>query len=119
MASRAIIAPGNSGARGNPAGWRQALRRSLVRASELGAALALFGLMVFLGLALASYHQTDPSVSTAAGGAVANWMGAPGAWAAERMLFAFGLPALLVLPLIYLEARQLDRKSTRLNSSHQ
>ena len=84
-----------------------ALRRSLVRAGELGGALALFGLMAFLGLALASYHQTDPSISTAAGGAVANWMGAPGAWAAERMLFAFGLPSLLVLPLVYLEARQL------------
>ena len=103
MASRAIIATGQSA----PAGWRVALRRSLVRAGELGGALALFGLMLFLGLALASYHQTDPSVSTAAGGAVANWMGAPGAWAAERMLFAFGLPSLLVLPLVYLEARQL------------
>ena len=103
MASRAIIASGRS----TPAGWRVALRRSLVRAGELGGALALFGLMAFLGLALASYHQTDPSISTAAGGAVANWMGAPGAWAAERMLFAFGLPSLLVLPLVYLEARQL------------
>ena len=103
MASRAIIASGRS----TPAGWRVALRRSLVRAGELGGALALFGLIAFLGLALASYHQTDPSISTAAGGAVANWMGAPGAWAAERMLFAFGLPSLLVLPLVYLEARQL------------
>ena len=103
MASRAIIATERS----NRASWRVALRRSVVRAGELGGALALFGLMLFLGLALVSYHQTDPSVSTAAGGAVANWMGAPGAWAAERMLFAFGLPSLLVLPLVYLEARQL------------
>ena len=102
MASRAIIATGRS----TPS-WRIALRRSLVRAGELGGACALFGLMLFLGLALASYHQTDPSVSTAAGGAVANWMGAPGAWAAERMLFAFGVPSLLILPLVYLEARQL------------
>ncbi|QGN54986.1 DNA translocase FtsK 4TM domain-containing protein [Novosphingobium sp. Gsoil 351] len=103
MASRAIIATG----RGTPSNWRAALRRSALRAGELGGACALFGLMLFLGLALASYHQTDPSISTAAGGEVANWMGAPGAWAAERMLFAFGLPSLLVLPLIYLEARQL------------
>ena len=107
MASRAIIASGRSGGRATPSNWRAALRRSVVRAGELGAACALFGLMAFLGLALASYHQTDPSISTAAGGAVANWMGAPGAWAAERMLFAFGLPCLLVLPLVYLEARQL------------
>ena len=102
MASRAIIATG-----GSTPSWRIALRRSALRAGELGGALVLFGLMLFLGLALASYHQTDPSVSTAAGGAVANWMGAPGAWAAERMLFAFGLPSLLVLPLVFLEARQL------------
>ncbi len=107
MASRAIIASGSLGGRATPSSWRAALRRSAVRAGELGGACALFGLMAFLGLALASYHQTDPSISTAAGGAVANWMGAPGAWAAERMLFAFGLPSLLVLPLVYLEARQL------------
>ena len=45
---------------------------------------------LFLGLALASYTQTDPSFSTAAGGEVANWMGAPGAYAADGALFLFG-----------------------------
>ena len=102
MASRAIIAQG-----GTPPDWRGVLRRSLIRAGELAASLALFGLMLFLGLALASYRQTDPSASTAAGGAIANWMGAPGAWAAERLLFVFGPPSVLVLPLIYVLARRL------------
>ena len=87
--------------------WKVTLRRSLVRAAELAGSLLLFALMGFLGLALASYAQTDPSASTAAGGAVANWMGAPGAWAAERMLFVFGPASALLLPLIYFEARRL------------
>ncbi|HUQ12957.1 MAG TPA: DNA translocase FtsK 4TM domain-containing protein [Novosphingobium sp.] len=100
MASRAITAGGG-------ADWRAALRRSLRRAGELAASLVLFGLMLFLGLALASYAQTDPSTSTAAGGEIANWMGAPGAWAAERLLFVFGPASVLTLPWIYFEARRL------------
>jgi len=103
MASRAIMA-GNGAA---PVDWRITMRRSVRRAGELGGALALFGLMLFLGLALASYRQTDPSMSTAAGPEIANWMGAPGAWAAERLLFVFGWPAIFVLPLVYLLGRRL------------
>jgi len=103
MASRAFVTP----ARTPPAAWRIALRRSLVRAGELAGALLLWGLMLFLGLAIVSYHQTDPSPSTAAGAEVLNWMGAPGAWAAERVLLLFGLPAILLLPLLYLQGRQL------------
>ena len=41
---------------------------SLRRSVEIGGAIVLLGAMLFLGLALASYHQTDPSSSTAAGG---------------------------------------------------
>ena len=114
MASRAIGGGSRplGGRAGDSADWKVTLRRSLVRAAELAGSLLLFVLMGFLGLALASYAQTDPSVSTAAasaaeGGAVANWMGAPGAWAAERMLFVFGPASALVLPLIYFEARRL------------
>jgi S-DNA-T family DNA segregation ATPase FtsK/SpoIIIE len=65
--------------------------------------------MVFLALALISYHQTDPSWSTAAGGPPANWMGAPGAWVAERALFLFGPVSVLFLPLLYVGARKLWR----------
>jgi len=89
--------------------WRAVLRRSLRRASELGGAVLLFAAMIFLGLALASYHQTDPSVSTAAGEEVRNWMGSTGAWAAERALFLFGPVAVLLLPLLYVLARKLWR----------
>ena len=65
-------------------------------------------LLLFLALALASYTQTDPSSSTAASGTtVGNWMGLSGAWAAERALFWFGLPSLLLLPLLWIGARRL------------
>ena len=36
-------------------------------------------------------------------------MGLAGAWAADRVLFAFGLPAVLLLPLLYISARKLWR----------
>ncbi|RZA12072.1 MAG: DNA translocase FtsK, partial [Lysobacteraceae bacterium] len=89
--------------------WRAALRRSARRASELGSAVLLFAVMLFLALSLVSYHQTDPSASTAAGGQVQNWMGPVGAWAAERALFLFGPVAGMLLPLLYVFARKLWR----------
>ena len=103
MASRAI---GKSGT----ADWRAAFRRSLRRAGQMAGAAALFGAMLFLGLAIASYTQTDPSPSTAAATTdVQNWMGASGAWVSERALFLFGWTAILLLPLLYVFARKLWR----------
>ena len=88
--------------------WRAVLKRSLRRALELTGAIVLFAVMLFLALSLISYHQTDPSASTAAAdGAVANWMGLTGAWTAERALFFFGPVAALFLPLLYVFARKL------------
>ena len=102
MASRAIGAAG-------AANWRAVFRRSLRRSLELAGAVALFGGMIFLALAMISYHQTDPSVSTAAGGPVLNWMGSTGAWVAERALFLFGPVSALFLPMLYVFARKLWR----------
>ena len=108
MASQAISA-GFTGSAREPQSpeWRATLRQAVRRAVEITGAALLALLMLFLGLALASYTQTDPSSSTAAGGHVANWMGAPGAWAAERLLFLFGPLAGLLLPLLGFEARRL------------
>ena len=108
MASRAI-GSGGAGAGSAAPGWRFMLRRSLRRTAELAGAGVLFAGMIFLALALASYHQTDPSASTAAGGDAANWMGVAGAWIAERALFVFGPVAVLLLPLLYVFARKLWR----------
>lgn len=106
MASRALVSPtGGRSAKG--ADWRAILRRSLRRSAELIGAALLFAAMLALGLALASYTQTDPSGSTASGSPVENWMGLPGAWAAERVLLFFGLSGVMLLPLLYVFARRL------------
>ncbi|CAH0495211.1 DNA translocase FtsK 4TM domain-containing protein [Novosphingobium sp. CECT 9465] len=102
MASRAA-----SNARGSGADWRAVLRRSLRRSLELIGGGVLVGVLVFLALSLVSYTQTDPSGSTASGSPVENWMGIPGAWAAERVLLFFGLPGALFLPLLWVFARRL------------
>ena len=105
MATRGVSA----GSRGAQVDWRATLRRAMRRAAEIGGAGLLLLAMVFLALALVSYHQTDPSWSTAAGGPPANWMGLPGAWVAERALFLFGPVSALFLPLLYVGARKLWR----------
>ncbi|WP_427963826.1 DNA translocase FtsK [Altererythrobacter sp.] len=90
--------------------WRAAFRRSMRRAAQMTGAVVLFGLMIFLALSIASYTQTDPSGSTAASGEdIRNWMGASGAWVADKVLGAFGLTAILLLPLLYVTARKLWR----------
>ncbi len=98
--------------------WRAAFRRSLRRAVQLGGAMLLLASMVFLILSLASYHQTDPSTSTAAGDQVTNWMGPWGAWAAERALFYFGLVCVLLVPLLYAFARKLWRDADEEETPH-
>ncbi len=87
--------------------WKAAFRRSLARSAQLTGAVLLFGFTAFLALALVSYSQTDPSLSTAAGEVVDNWMGKPGAYAADLALTAFGWASLLFLPLTYVTARKL------------
>ena len=88
--------------------WRAAFRRSMRRAAQMAGAGGLLILLVFLTLAIASYTQTDPSGSTAASGNdIRNWMGASGAWAADKVLGAFGITSVLLLPLIYIGARKL------------
>ena len=90
--------------------WRAAFRRSMRRAAQMASAGGLFALMLFLALALASYTQTDPSGSTAASGEdIRNWMGASGAWVADKVLATFGITSVLLLPLLYIGARKLWR----------
>ncbi|WP_298198533.1 DNA translocase FtsK 4TM domain-containing protein [Novosphingobium sp.] len=108
MATQAL-GSGGPPRRASGGGWRAVIRRSLRRASELALALLLFGAALFVALALVSYHQTDPSGSTAAGGIPLNWMGAPGAWVADQALFLFGPVAILLVPLLFVSGRRLWR----------
>ncbi|NOW45679.1 S-DNA-T family DNA segregation ATPase FtsK/SpoIIIE [Novosphingobium sp. SG751A] len=99
MASRPIKHSGAS--------WRLILRRSVLRSAELlGAGLLGLG-AVLLAVALLTYHQTDPSASTASGGVVLNWLGRPGAFVADGALLMFGPMAGLAVPLLLIFARQL------------
>jgi S-DNA-T family DNA segregation ATPase FtsK/SpoIIIE len=109
MASRAVPIRKTAVSK-TDAEWRAGLRRSLRRLAQMLGAGLLLGTTAFLGLALLSYTQTDPSPSTAADPSeVANWMGLAGAWVADRALLLFGLPAALLLPLLYVSARKLWR----------
>jgi len=104
MASRAVTP------RKATAEWRAGLQRSIRRTVKMAVAAILLAAMVFLGLSLVSYTQTDSSASTAASAAqIGNWMGRPGAWVADRVLFWFGLPGVLLLPLLYVSSRKLWR----------
>jgi S-DNA-T family DNA segregation ATPase FtsK/SpoIIIE len=63
------------------------LRRRAIEAG--GLILAAAGLA--LAVALVSYDPADPSVNVANAGAARNWLGAPGAWAADILMQSIGL----------------------------
>src|SRR3546814_11020617 len=87
--------------------WQEMLKRSLLRSGELIGSILLFLTALFLTLALLSYQPTDPSMNTVAGGSIANMMGAPGAWIADFLLWLFGVPGALVLPLMLVLSRRM------------
>ena len=91
----------------NAPDWRDLMRQSLMRSGSLILALVLFALVAFTTIALLTYHQTDPSFNTAAGGGVDNWMGASGAWIADFMLFLGGPASALLLPITAVQAHRL------------
>jgi S-DNA-T family DNA segregation ATPase FtsK/SpoIIIE len=80
--------------------WREALasavRRFAIRA--WGAMLIL--LSVGAALSLATHNPTDPSLSTAAGGPPANWLGSSGAYFSDALLLLFGVGAALFVPIV-------------------
>ncbi len=72
------------------------------RASEM-VGLALLALMAAVALSLATWSVDDPSLNNATSGAVANWLGRPGAMVADLLmqLIGLGVIALLFPPLIW------------------
>ncbi len=88
---------------------RAGLQRGARRSGSLLGGAALIVTALLLGVALASYRPTDPSLNTAAAGPIENWMGAPGAYASDLLLSLFGAPAVLLLPLMLILGLRLAR----------
>ncbi|WP_221794388.1 DNA translocase FtsK [Aquisediminimonas sediminicola] len=101
MASRAPNITGGN--------WRAAIRRAIVRSSAFIGGIGMVALALALAFALASYHGSDPSLNTAAGGPVENWLGMPGAYVADLLLTLFGLAAGLTVPLLLVIGMRLMR----------
>jgi S-DNA-T family DNA segregation ATPase FtsK/SpoIIIE len=89
--------------------WRAGVKRGAQRSWDMSRGGALMALAVCVGLALASYHPTDPSLNTAAGGGVANWLAVPGAYLADLLLTLWGLGAALLVPLVFLFGLRVAR----------
>ncbi len=87
--------------------WRESVKRGAVRSGALMGAIALVSAALLLALALISYHPSDPSINTAAGGSTANLVGRPGAWIADGLLSSLGPASALFLPMMLIVARRL------------
>lgn len=91
-----------------PERWQAFIARRLL--DGVAGAMLLGGL--FLLLAMISYAHTDPSLNTATDGAgsIANWMGRPGAYAADMLLQPLGLGALALAGVLALWGMRLMRR---------
>ncbi len=79
--------------------WRDAMKAGAKRSGAMIGATILFLGIILIAVALLSYSPADPSFSTAAGGPVANKLGAPGALLADALLTIFGVAVAMLLPL--------------------
>ena len=89
--------------------WRQRAVHVGRRGGTMLGGVALLGVVLLAGFALASYHGSDPSLNTAAGGPALNLLGTPGAWAADLLFSLLGLPVILLLPPLVVVALRLWR----------
>jgi S-DNA-T family DNA segregation ATPase FtsK/SpoIIIE len=89
--------------------WRETLAASIRGFVRKSIGIALIGLSIALGVALITHSSTDPSLTTAAGGPPANWLGSFGAYASDAMLFLFGPASALFLPLVALVGLRMVR----------
>ncbi|HWT11165.1 MAG TPA: DNA translocase FtsK 4TM domain-containing protein, partial [Allosphingosinicella sp.] len=94
---------------GRLARWREGLRQGVRRSGSLAGGLALSLGALFALASLVSYRPSDPSLNTAAGGPVGNWMGSAGAWVSDLLLSLMGPPVVLLLPLLLVVGLRLAR----------
>jgi DNA segregation ATPase FtsK/SpoIIIE, S-DNA-T family len=89
--------------------WRDALREAVRRLAIRTWGAVLMVLSFAGAVALATHNPTDPSLSTAAGGPPANWLGSSGAYFSDALLLLFGLGAVLLVPVIAVAGLRLTR----------
>jgi DNA segregation ATPase FtsK/SpoIIIE, S-DNA-T family len=89
--------------------WRDALRDSLRRLAIRAWGALMLAISVAAAIALATHRPTDPSLSTAAGGPPANWLGASGAYTSDALLLMFGLGSALFLPVVAVSGLRMMR----------
>ena len=91
--------------------WRDSIKKGAVRSGSILGSLGLLTAAVLLTLALVSYHPSDPSLNTAAGGPAVNLLAEPGAWIADLLLFTLGPAVGLFVPQMLIHARRLWRQN--------
>ncbi|GAA3899351.1 hypothetical protein GCM10022276_17740 [Sphingomonas limnosediminicola] len=89
--------------------WRDALREAVRRMAIRTWGAVLLAISIAGTLALASHNPTDPSLSTAAGGPPANWLGSFGAYFSDILLLLFGLGSALFMPVIAIAGMRMLR----------
>jgi S-DNA-T family DNA segregation ATPase FtsK/SpoIIIE len=80
--------------------WREALREAVRRVAIRTWGALLIAASIAAALALATHSPTDPSLSTAAGGPPANWLGSAGAYFSDTLFLMFGLGAVMLVPVV-------------------
>jgi S-DNA-T family DNA segregation ATPase FtsK/SpoIIIE len=93
--------------------WRSGVRHGVRRTATLLGGGAVGALAILAALAMLSYQPTDPALNTAAAGPVRNWLGAPGAVAADLLLSLFGPGAALLLVPVVLTGLRIARGAGR------
>lgn len=89
--------------------WREALATAVRRFAIRTWGAMLFLLSIASALALATHSPTDPSLSAAAGGPPANWLGSPGAYFSDALLLLFGIGSALFVPVIAVAGLRMIR----------
>jgi S-DNA-T family DNA segregation ATPase FtsK/SpoIIIE len=89
--------------------WRDALREAVRRFAVRTWGGVLIAIGIAGAVALGSHNPTDPSLSTAAGGPPANWLGPVGAYFSDALLLLFGLGSALFMPVIALAGLRMLR----------
>src|SRR4029079_5796011 len=89
--------------------WRDALREAVRRLAVRTWGGLLIAVSIAGAVALASHDPNDPSLSTAAGGPPANWLGTSGAYASDALLLLFGMRSVRCLPVIALAGLRMVR----------